>query len=92
MQAQVVGYEVVDYQKKNSPDRVHGLSVHVLKDARKDEEFYGRRTQEIWVSDLLLRNTVGQIVLGNVYEFVYDYDGKFTRLVDIVPIAAEGGE
>lgn len=90
MQGQVVGYEVVDYQKKNSPDRVQGISAHILKEPRKDEQFFGQKVQEIWISDLLLRNTVGNVVVGEQYEFVYDYDGKYTRLVDIMPLADRG--
>lgn len=86
MQGTVVGYEVVDYEKKKSPDRVQGVSVHITRPPRKDLEFYGVQTQEIWVSDLLLRNTIGGFEVGAVYDFIYDFDGKFSRLVDIVPV------
>ena len=86
MQGTVVGYAVVDYEKKNSPDRVRGVSVHITRAPRKDQEFYGEMTQEIWVSDLLLRNSIGEFQIGGVYDFSYDYDGKYSHLVDIVPV------
>lgn len=89
MQGKVVGYEIVDYQKKNSEDRTVGLSVHVLCNPPKNVQFEGQKTKEIWVNDVLLANTVGSFVIGNSYVFDYEQNGKYASLVDILPVDTE---
>lgn len=89
MQGKIVGYESVDYKKKNSEEQVVGLSVHVLCNFPKSVLSEGEKTKEIWVSDVLLANTVGSFEIGKSYIFDYEQNGKYASLVDILPVDTE---
>lgn len=83
MQAKVIGVENVTYTKKSTGEVVSGCSVHLIKKPPKTKDVIGLMVKEEWIPDILLRNTVGQLTVGEVYSFEQEQNGSYLQIVDI---------
>lgn len=86
MQAKVIGLETVSYTKKSTGEFVSGVSAHIIKKPPKTLDFVGLQCKEVWLTDVLLRNTVGQLEVGKVYSFEQEQNGNYLSIVDIIPL------
>lgn len=90
MKATILGVEYVDYVKKKDNQRIIGFSVYISKEPHPDKanNFKGIETQSIWVSsnNKFLFEKLRSIPVNMEYDFIYEYDGRFTTLVDIKEI------
>lgn len=91
MKAKIVGIEFVDYVKKKDNTRVCGFSVHIVKDphSSKASNFKGQEATSVWISsaDVVLFEKLRSMPINQDYDFVYEYDGRFTNIVDIRAIS-----
>lgn len=90
MKACIIGVEYVDYVKKKDNQRTIGFSVYISKEPHPDKanNFKGKETQSIWVSsnNKFLFEKLRSIPVNMEYDFIYEFDGRYTTLVDIKEI------
>lgn len=86
MTGKVLGYENISYTKKDTGELVEGVNAHVVCNPPKNIEFEGEMVKEVYVSDVLLKNTVKGFDIGSTYVFDYVQNGKYASLVDIIPV------
>ena len=90
MKAKILGVEYVNYIKKKDNTPVVGFSVYISKDPHPDKlnNFKGVECTSIWVSanNKVLFEKLRSIAINMEYDFIYEYDGRYTTLVDIKEI------
>lgn len=91
MKVTVVGIQSIDYVSKKTGQPVQGASVQFIRPLNQSEIEHtkGRMcgTEFISAKSPMIEKVV-KLNLDTDYEFVYEYDGRFTSLVDIRPVKA----
>lgn len=87
MKATVLGIKSVDYVSKKTGQPVQGAELHYVRELSNREvgNSVGQAVGTVFVSSkspLIAR--VSPAIIGKECEFVYDYDGRFSSLSDIV--------
>lgn len=87
MKATILGIKSVDYVSKKTGQPVQGSELHYVRELnnREVETSVGRAVGTVFVSaksPLIAR--VSPAIIGKDCEFVYDFDGRFSSLSDIV--------
>ena len=87
MKAVIMGIAKVDYTKKDNKE-VHGSSVYIVRDPNgRETTTRGQVCEGIWVADTsLLAPKLAKLALGMEHEFVYETDGRYSWLADIIPM------
>lgn len=91
MRAKVVGVKSVNYTSKKTGQPVQGAYVQFVRDLGEDERksAVGKAVGSLFISAASpLINVVQAFKLEELYDFVYDFDGRFSHLVDIKPVKA----
>ena len=87
MKAKVLGIKSVDYVSKKTGQPVQGAELHIVRDLTSREVGFsvGQAVGTIFISAKSpLINLCKPAMIGKECEFVYDYDGRFSSLSDIV--------
>lgn len=87
MKATILGIKSVDYVSKKTGQPVQGSELHYVRELtnREVENSVGQAVGTVFVSvksPLMAR--VSPAIIGKECEFVYDFDGRFSSLSDIV--------
>ena len=88
MKMLVVGVQKVDFVPKDSDIPVKGIKVHVVKDCSESQAKFivGRVVDTVFISS---SNPLSgfKFRLDEVYDFIYDFDGRRGYLMNIKPTA-----
>lgn len=87
MKATILGIKSVDYVSKKTGQPVQGSELHYVRELsnREVENSVGQAVGTVFVSvksPLIAR--VSPAIIGKECELVYDFDGRFSSLSDIV--------
>lgn len=88
MKMLVVGVQKVDFVPKDSDTSVKGIKVHVVKDCSENQSRYieGRVVDTVFISSSSPLSSY-KFKLDEVYDFIYEFDGRRGYLVNIKPTA-----
>lgn len=88
MKMLVVGVQKVDFIPKDSDTPVKGIKVHVVKECTENQSRFveGRVVDTVFISS---SNPLSGFKFGldEVYDFIYDFDGRRGYLMNIKPTA-----
>lgn len=88
MKAVVVGYQQINYTRKKDGKQVEGISLFIEREPTDREQgVHGLVTSNIFISaDSQLFRNLPQFQFGKSYDFVYDYDGRYSYLSGVVEV------
>lgn len=87
MKATILGIKSVDYVSKKTGQPVQGAELHYVRElnTREVESSVGQAVGTVFVSSKSpLISRVSPAIIGKECELVYDFDGRFSSLSDIV--------
>lgn len=87
MKATILGIKSVDYVSKKTGQPVQGAELHFVRElsSREVENSVGQAVGTVFVSvKSPLIDRISPAIIGKECEFVYDFDGRFSSLSDIV--------
>jgi hypothetical protein len=88
MKMLVVGVQKVDFTPKDSDTPVRGVKLHVVKDCTENQSKFvsGRVVDTVFISSSSPLSKFG-FKPDEVYDFIYEFDGRRGYLTDIKPTA-----
>ena len=89
MKVKIIGVQKVDFVDKNG-EAVKGVKLHYScpPTIRQSSSFRGDRVATLFVRyGISLYDIADSLKVNSTYDFIYDFDGKYSVLVDIKPSA-----
>lgn len=86
MKAKIVGKKAVAYQSKKTGKDVKGISLYLLREpTSRETDVQGLVADSVFISEGTV--SIPTIDFGKQYELNYEFDGRFSYLSSIVPVA-----
>ena len=89
MKVKIIGVQKVDFVDKNG-EIVKGVKLHYScpPTIRQSSSFRGDRVDTLFVRyGTSIYDIADPLKVNSTYDFIYDFDGKYSVLVDIKPSA-----
>ena len=89
MKVKIIGVQKVDFVDKNG-ESVKGVKLHYScsPTVRQSSSFRGDRVDTLFVRyGTSIYDIADSLKVNSTYDFIYDFDGKYSVLVDIKPSA-----
>ena len=89
MKVKIIGVQKIDFVDKNG-ESVKGVKLHYScsPTIRQSSSFRGDRVDTLFVRcGIPIYDIADSVKVNSTYDFIYDFDGKYSVLVDIKPSA-----
>ena len=89
MKCKVVGVSSEDYTSKKTGKPVNGVSVQIVREpTSRETNVKGLIADSIYISaESPLYHKLPKFDFDSLYDFEYEYDGRYSYLSSVVPVA-----